>query len=42
VNKDIVVLVEGDGGAAQAITYATITRDAVVPITCTPATENNA
>jgi hypothetical protein len=42
VDKDIVVLVEGDGGAAQAITYATITRSTTVPITCAPATDNNA
>ena len=41
-DKPIVVLVEGDGGVAQAITYATITRDTVVPITCSPATDNNA
>jgi hypothetical protein len=42
VDKPIVVIVEGDGGAAQAITYATITRDTVVPITCTPSADNNA
>ena len=42
VDKDIVVIVEGDGGAAQAITYATITRSAVVPITCSPPADNNA
>ncbi len=42
VDKDIVVLVEGDGGVEQAITFATITRATVVPITCAPATENNA
>lgn len=41
-DKDIVVLVEGDGGAAQAITYATITRSTVVPITCAPPADNNA
>lgn len=40
--KDIVVLVEGDGGAAQAITYATITRDTIVPITCAPPNDPNA
>lgn len=42
VDKDIVVLVEGDGGAAQAITYATITRTPIVAITCAPAADNNA
>ena len=41
-DKPIVVLVEGDGGVAQAITFATITRDTVVPVTCVPATDNNA
>lgn len=42
VDKDIVVLVEGDGGAAQAIAYATITRTAVVPISCAPQADANA
>jgi hypothetical protein len=42
VDKDIVVIVEGDGGAGQAITYATITRSAVVPITCAPSADTNA
>lgn len=42
VDKDIVVVVEGDGGAAQAITYSTITRSPVVSITCAPPTDNNA
>jgi len=42
VDKDIVVIVEGDGGAAQAITYATITRSPVVAITCAPPADNNA
>ncbi|PUB82384.1 MAG: hypothetical protein DBP02_15130 [gamma proteobacterium symbiont of Ctena orbiculata] len=42
VDKDIVVIVEGDGGVAQAITYATITRDTVVPVTCAPSADNNA
>jgi len=40
--KDVVVLVEGDGGVAQAITYFTITRDPVVPVTCAPSTDQNA
>lgn len=42
VDKAIVVIVEGDGGAAQAITYATITRSPVVSITCAPPSDNNA
>jgi hypothetical protein len=42
VAKPVVVLVEGDGGAAQAITYATITRAPIVSITCAPVAENNA
>lgn len=41
-NKSCVVLVEGDGTAGQAITYFTITRDPVVPVTCAPALDNNA
>ena len=41
-DKDCVVIVEGDGGAAQAITYFTITRDAIVPVTCAPPVDNNA
>jgi hypothetical protein len=42
VNKDIVVEVEGDGGAAQARTDATITRSTIVSITCAPPAETNA
>lgn len=41
VNKDMVVLVEGDGGAAQAITYFTVTRSTTVPVTCAPAIDTN-
>lgn len=40
--KDIVVVVEGDGGVAQAIATATITRTPVIAITCAPALETNA
>lgn len=46
--RPIVVLVEGDRSGAsdaavgQALTYATITRTAIVPVTCVPATDNNA
>jgi hypothetical protein len=42
IDKAVVVEVEGDGGAAQAITFATITRSAIVPITCAPPADNNA
>jgi hypothetical protein len=41
-DKAIVVIVEGDGGVEQAITYATIKRDPIVPITCAPSADNNA
>jgi len=42
VDKDVVAVVEGDGGAAQAITYFTITRTAVVAVTCAPLADTNA
>jgi len=42
IDKAVVVIVEGDGGAAQAITYFTITRSTIVPVTCAPAADNNA
>ena len=42
VDKAVVVIVEGDGGAAQAITYFTITRSTIVPVTCAPPADNNA
>lgn len=42
IDKDIVVLVEGDGGVSQAITYATITRDTTISIACIPVIDNNA
>lgn len=41
-DKEMVVLVEGDGGAAQALTEFTVTRSAVVPVTCAPPADNNA
>lgn len=41
-DKDVVVEVEGDGGVAQAITYFTITRTAVVAVTCAPGADLNA
>jgi hypothetical protein len=42
VDKSVVILVEGDGGAAQAITYFTITRSTVVSATCAPSLDTNA
>lgn len=41
-DKSVVIIVEGDGGVAQAITYFTITRDTIVPVTCSPSADNNA
>lgn len=41
-DKSCVVVVEGDGGAAQAITYFTIARIPVVAVTCAPPADNNA
>lgn len=41
-DKDMVVLVEGDGGVAQAITFFTVTRITTVSVTCTPPADNNA
>jgi len=42
VDKDMVVLVEGDGGAGQAIAFFTVTRSEVVAVSCAPTTETNA
>ena len=41
-DKEMVVIVEGDGGAAQAITYFTVSRTAVIAVTCAPPTDLNA
>ena len=41
-DKEIVVVVEGDGGAGQKMTFATITRSPVVAISCEPPVETNA
>jgi hypothetical protein len=41
VDKNCVVIVEGDGGAAQATTYFSITRSSVVSVTCAPSSDNN-
>ena len=41
-DKSCVVMVEGDGGAAQATAYFTITRNTVVAVTCAPSADNNA
>ena len=42
VDKSMVVLVEGDGIAGQAIAYFTCTRSSVVAVTCAPSADNNA
>ena len=42
VDKTCVVIVEGDGIAAQALTQFTITRSPVISVTCAPTTDNNA
>jgi len=42
VNKNCVIIVEGDGGAAQALTNFTISRVPVVSVTCAPVTDTNA
>lgn len=41
-DKNCVMIVEGDGGAGQAITYYTISRSPVVAVTCAPPADNNA
>lgn len=41
-DKDMVVLVEGDGGVAQALTEFTVTRTSVVAVQCVPPSDNNA
>ena len=41
-DKTCVVIVEGDGIAAQALTQFTITRSPVISVTCAPTTDNNA
>lgn len=40
-DKEMVAIVEGDGGATQAQTTFTVTRSAVVPVTCAPGQETN-
>jgi hypothetical protein len=42
VDKAMVALVEGDGGAGQAITYFTMTRTTTVGVSCSPPTDTNA
>lgn len=42
IDKQMVVVVEGDGGCAQAITYFTVTRSAIISVTCAPPADNNA
>lgn len=41
-DKDVVFICEGDGGAAQALAYFTITRTEVVAATCAPSADLNA
>jgi len=41
-DKDCVVLVEGDGGAAQALTEFTIVRNTIISVVCQPSLETNA
>ena len=41
-DKDCVFLCEGDGGATQAKTLYTITKNTTVAFTCAPSVENNA
>ena len=40
-NKDVVIEVEGDGGATAAKTIFTITRTATINVTCAPGLETN-
>lgn len=42
VDKAMVVVVEGDGGAAQALSTFTVTRIPIVAVTCAPPTDTNA
>jgi hypothetical protein len=42
IDKSVVVVVEGDGIASQAITYFTITRSTIVSVTCAPSLDTNA
>ncbi len=41
-DKDVVVMVEGDGDVAQALTYFTITRDTLISVSCAPSLDPNA
>ena len=41
-DKPMVVLVEGDGIAGQAITYFTCKKESVIPVSCIPSLDNNA
>ena len=40
-DKPMVVMVEGDGVAAQAIAYFTMTRSTLISVTCSPGLDNN-
>ncbi len=41
-DKEMIVIIEGDGGAGQALTPFTVTRSTTIPVTCAPETDNNA
>lgn len=41
-DKDVVIMVEGDGDVAQALTFFTITRDTLISVSCAPALDPNA
>lgn len=42
INKMMVVIVEGDGIASQAITVFEMSRSTLIAVTCSPGVENNA
>jgi hypothetical protein len=42
VDKAVVIMVEGDGDVAQALTFFNITRSAVINVSCAPALDPNA
>jgi hypothetical protein len=42
VDKAVVIMVEGDGDVAQALTFFNITRAAIINVSCAPALDPNA
>jgi hypothetical protein len=42
VDKQCVIIVEGDGDVAQAITFFTISQQTTIPVTCAPELDPNA